>query len=187
MQDYEELEPGHRHISHLFGVYPGHSISFEKSPELMKAARVTLERRLANGGGHTGWSRAWIIGLWAHFLDGAKVYENLEALLSKSTFDNLMDNHPYGPGAVFQIDGNFGASAAIIEMLVQCRDGYIRLLPALPKELSNGRVSGICLCGGLELSMEGKDMKVTSWNIINKKKAKHIVVEVNGEKKELEL
>ncbi len=187
MQDYEELEPGHRHISHLFGVYPGHSISFERSPELMKAARVTLERRLANGGGHTGWSRAWIIGLWAHFLDGAKVYENLEALLSKSTFDNLMDNHPYGPGAVFQIDGNFGASAAIIEMLVQCRDGYIRLLPALPKELSNGRVSGICLCGGLELSMEWKDMKVTSWNIINKKKAKHIVVEVNGEKKELEL
>ena len=187
MQDYEELEPGHRHISHLYGVYPGHSISFEKTPDLMKAARVTLERRLKNGGGHTGWSRAWIIGLWAHFLDGDKVYENLEALLSKSTFDNLMDNHPYGPGAVFQIDGNFGATAAIIEMLVQCRDGYVKLLPALPKEFSKGRVSGICLPGGLELYMEWEDMKVTSCKIVNKRSAKHIVVEVNGEKKELKL
>ena len=98
-----------------------------------------------------------------------------------------MDNHPYGPGAVFQIDGNFGATAAIIEMLVQCRDGYVKLLPALPKEFSKGRVSGICLPGGLELYMEWEDMKVTSCKIVNKRSAKHIVVEVNGEKKELKL
>ena len=169
MEDYDELEPGHRHISHLYGVYPGSSISYEKTPELMDAARVTLERRLANGGGHTGWSRAWIIGLLAHFLEGEKVYENLEALLCQGTFDNFMDNHPYGAGAVFQIDGNLGASAAILEMLVQCRDGHVKLLPALPKAFSEGSVSGVCLRGGLELSMEWKDMKVTSWEIKRRK------------------
>ena len=202
-RDYDELEPGHRHISHLYGVYPGSSISYEKTPELMEAARVTLERRLANGGGHTGWSRAWIIGLWAHFLDGNKVYENLKALLCNSTFDNLMDNHPYGAGAAFQIDGNLGASAAIVEMLVQCRDGSVKLLPALPRELSNGRVSGICLRGGYELSMEWHDMKVTNWEIIKRisdttdlakgscetalDEKESLIVEVNGEKKELKL
>ena len=188
MEDYDELEPGHRHISHLYGVYPGSSISYEKTPELMKAARATLERRLANGGGHTGWSRAWIIGLWAHFLDGQKVYENLEALLCKSTFDNLMDNHPYGDGAVFQIDGNLGASAAILEMLVQCRDGSVKLLPALPEEFSEGCVSGVCLRGGYELSMEWKDMKVTKWSISKNSCEKYgtdssqkLTVYVNGE------
>ena len=81
MEDYAEPEPGHRHISHVYGVYPGSSISYEKTGELMDAAKVTLERRLANGGGHTGWSRAWIIGLWAHFRDGRKAYENLQACL----------------------------------------------------------------------------------------------------------
>ena len=96
MQDYEEAEPGHRHISHLYGVYPGSSVTWERTPELMKAARVSLERRLANGGGHTGWSRAWIIGLWARFKDGRKSYENLKAILSMGTYPNLMDNHPVG-------------------------------------------------------------------------------------------
>ena len=131
----------------------------------MKAARKTLERRLSFGGGHTGWSRAWIIGLWAHFGDGDKVYENLRALLCQSTFDNLMDSHPWGPDATFQIDGNLGASAAIIEMLVQTSDNKIKLLPALPREFSCGSVSGVCLKGGYELSMDWKDGKVTDWNI----------------------
>ncbi|SDB57510.1 alpha-L-fucosidase 2 [Butyrivibrio sp. INlla16] len=198
MEDYDEQEPGHRHISHLYGVYPGTTISYEKTPELMKAARVTLERRLANGGGHTGWSRAWIIGLWTHFLEGEKVYQNLEALLSRSTFDNMMDNHPLGAGAVFQIDGNLGASAAMLEMLVQSGDdyvksgddyvrsgnGYVKLLPALPKAFSEGSVSGVCLRGGLMLSMTWKNMKVTSWDITRRDGAPfpegEIVVLVNG-------
>lgn len=166
MEDYEEEEPGHRHISHLYGVYPGSSLSYEKSPELMQAAKVTLERRLSYGGGHTGWSRAWIIGLWAHFLEGEKVYENLEALLTGSTFDNLMDNHPYWPNPIFQIDGNLGAAAAMLEMLVQGRDGHIKLLPALPEEFADGTVRGVRLRDGLELSMTWKNGKVTEWNLV---------------------
>lgn len=181
MEDYDEEEPGHRHISHLYGVYPGSSISFEKTPDLMKAARKTLERRLSYGGGHTGWSRAWIIGLWAHFLDGEKVYENLKALLTGSTFDNLMDNHPYHPSPIFQIDGNLGAAAAMLEMLVQGRDDEFVLLPALPSMFSKGSVKGVRLRGGLELSMEWKDMKVTDWELKRTYGEKTLVtVNVNG-------
>lgn len=193
LEDYEEQEPGHRHISHLYGVYPGTSISYDKTPELMKAARKTLERRLSYGGGHTGWSRAWIIGLWAHFMDGEKVYENLNALLCHSTFDNLMDSHPYGAGAIFQIDGNFGAAAAILEMLVQGDGESFKLLPALPKEFSTGSVRGLCLRGGYELTMEWKDQKVTSWEIKRREdsayddEGKEIEAEVNGEKQVVKL
>ncbi|MBE5859823.1 MAG: glycoside hydrolase family 95 protein [Butyrivibrio sp.] len=191
-KDYDEQEPGHRHISHLYGVYPGSSINYEKTPELMKAARVTLERRLSYGGGHTGWSRAWIIGLWAHFLEGKKVYENLKALLCQSTFDNLMDNHPYGPGFVFQIDGNFGAAAAMLEMIAQCRDGYVRLLPALPKEFSEGMVSGVKLRGGLILTMEWKNMEVVRYSISRSDSSLYaendkITVLVNGKEEEISL
>lgn len=163
--DYDELEPGHRHISHLYGVYPGDSISYEKTKDLMEAAKVTLKRRLKHGGGHTGWSRAWITCLYARFLEKEKLYENLEALLTKSTFDNLMDNHPYGSGYCFQIDGNFGALAAMVEMLVQGEDGDLKLLPALPAEFKNGSVKGIKIRGGKELSMEWRDCKVTSYEI----------------------
>ena len=165
LHEYEEAEPGHRHISHLYGVFPGSSISYEKTPELMEAAKVTLNRRLAAGGGHTGWSRAWIIALRAHFLEGEEVYENLRRLLSDSTFINLMDNHPMFNGYVFQIDGNMGAVAGMTDMLVQCRDGYVRLLPALPSEFANGKVSGIRLRGGFILSMEWAGGKVVSYRI----------------------
>ena len=192
MEDYDEQEPGHRHISHLYGVYPGSSINYEKTPRLMEAARVTLERRLSHGGGHTGWSRAWIIGLWAHFLEGKKVYENLKALLCQSTFDNLMDNHPYGPGFVFQIDGNFGAAAAMLEMIAQCRDGYVRLLPALPKEFSEGMVSKVMLRGGLILTMEWKNMEVVRYSISRSDSSLYaendkITVLVNGKEEEISL
>ena len=125
MEDYEEPEPGHRHISHLYGVYPGTTLTWQETPELMRAARRSLDRRLENGGGHTGWSRAWIIGLWAHFGEGEKVYENLQALLAKGTFPNLMDNHPIGDGLVFQIAGNLGAAAAVLEMLVLSQPGRV--------------------------------------------------------------
>ncbi|MGO4947552.1 glycoside hydrolase family 95 protein [Blautia sp. Sow4_E7] len=187
-EDYEEAEPGHRHISHLYGVYPGHSVSWKKTPKLMQAAEVTLKRRLAAGGGHTGWSRAWIIGLWAHFRSGQKVYENLQALLSGSTFPNLMDNHPMLDGYVFQIDGNLGAAAAMIEMLVQCEDDCIWLLPALPDEFSEGKAEGVRLRNGLLLSMEWKNRKVTNWKIKKDRGCDlrdKFIVYVNGEQKEV--
>lgn len=138
-EDYEEAEPGHRHISQLYALFPSSQIPTD-DPEnaLFKAARATLERRLHYGGGHTGWSRAWIMNLYARLRDGEKVYENLTALLKRSTLDNLFDNHP-----PFQIDGNFGALSAIVSMFLQCFDNRVYLLPALPKAFANGSFTGI--------------------------------------------
>lgn len=147
-EEYEEKEPGHRHISHLYGLHPSDQITKDGTPELAKAAELTLQRRLEGGGGHTGWSRAWIMNHYAKLWNGEMAHENLRQLFIKSTLPNLFDNHP-----PFQIDGNFGSIAAMVEMLVQSNADRIVLLPALPQVWQTGKITGVRVRGNAHMNI----------------------------------
>lgn len=153
-QDYEECEPGHRHISHMYGLHPGNEIVEQKS-ELFEAARRTIEYRLSHGGGHTGWSKAWIACFFARLKDGEMFFSNLIELLQNSIQDNLLDVHP-----PFQIDGNFGIAEAILETLIQSHGGYIDILPALPPQWKKGELRGVRLRGGMTADIVWENSKL---------------------------
>jgi alpha-L-fucosidase 2 len=160
VEEYEELEPGHRHVSQLYGLYPSNQMTMDGTPELAAAARKTIETRLAHGGGHTGWSRAWIMNHYAKLWDGEAAHENILKMLSQSTYPNMFDKHP-----PFQIDGNFGATAAIAQMLVQSDSDRVVLLPALPKTWGNGYVKGLKLVGNAEIDLAWSEGKLTCCEI----------------------
>ena len=161
---YKETEPGHRHMSHLYGFHPGVSVTKDGTPEVFKAVKNTLDYRLENGGAGTGWSRAWLINCSARLLDGDMAHDHIQLLFKKSLFDNLFDAHP-----PFQIDGNFGYTAGVAEMLLQSHEeNTIRILPALPKAWKDGDVKGLKARGGLTVNIYWENNELTKVELSSK-------------------
>ena len=161
-EDYDEPEPGHRHMSHLYGLYPAAAINKIKTPALFDAAAVSVQRRLANGGGHTGWSNAWLICFYARLLQGDLALVMLRNLFQKGTYRNLFDHHPT---VFFQMDGNHGATAGIAELLMQSHEECIAILPALPSQWKTGSFCGFRARGGFIIDAAWQNGKLTKVSV----------------------
>lgn len=198
-QDYAEHEPGHRHISHLFALFPDDQITPHRTPQFANAARVTLDRRLAAGGGSTGWSRAWIVCCMARLEDGDAAYQNLLALLRDSTLPNMFDICGTKANSPFQLDGNLGGPTGMVEMLLQSHatgsnlpagrsrppaqvGNMIRLLPALPKAWATGSFRGLRARGGLEVDLAWENGKATTATLRPKLDLTHRIIAPKGQK-----
>lgn len=163
-REFEETEPWHRHISHLIGLYPGEQIHPDRTPKLYEAAKKALELRMQAGGGYTGWSRAWTACVYARMGEGDKAWEHLRALIGDYATESLLDLHP---PRIFQIDGNLGGTAAILEMLLQSYYEELDFLPALPSGWKNGKIKGIRGRGGYTITMTWADGCLTEAKLIS--------------------
>lgn len=163
-KEFEEAEPWHRHISHLIALYPGEQINKEKTPELYEAAIKSLELRIAAGGGYTGWSRAWTACVYARIGQGDSAAEHLRALIGDYATESLLDLHP---PRIFQIDGNFGGTAAMLEMLLQSYYSELEFLPALPTGWEKGSITGIRARGGYTIDMDWENAALTRAKLVS--------------------
>ncbi|MFC2090968.1 glycoside hydrolase family 95-like protein, partial [Bacteroidota bacterium] len=181
-REYEEAEKGHRHMSHLYGFHPGTAVSVEIDPELFDAVRKTLDYRLANGGAGTGWSRAWLINCSARLLDGEMAHEHIQKMFQRSIASNLFDMHP-----PFQIDGNYGYTAGLTEMLLQSHEeGILRILPALPEAWNTGSVKGLRARNGIEVDIAWEDGKLSKL-VLNPSQSSSVKIVYPGGVEKIEL